>query len=769
MASLYNADLKPLGQDVKTHPYEHATRLFVADTFRLAPKQGFLYYVVLNINQSVAAGILSMVGTNANQISSQSIFEQYEAGLLVKRIDLPKFSIANKTYNAYNRKNIVTNAISYDPISVVFHDDAADVVNRFWNDYYTYYYRDSDYTPEIYGVPHKYQQRLRSKWGFSPINRQLIPFLRDIQIFSLHNKRFTEYKLINPVITAWRHGIHDSNPNNELMTNTMTIAYETVKYRVGTVNPVDVNGFSLLHYDTTPSPISKSTTNLYSNAGLIGAIGTAGSQDLARPDGQGSGRGVLSDVLGAYNLYKNLKNVDFKSAAQLTIGQASAGAINGVLNGTLNGQIFPTVGGAPGYTNYSSSSVGQNNIVANNPYPNPTTVNIGGAFTTVAAGSAVTVGGNSGQQAQGYVERGVEGPTIQQSPFGPTVAQISAAQMMIPFNASTGQPGVGSNQLLTLSGNGQFLPSSFSPAANGFNPANITQNQSSAPIQLADGSGFPVTVRTYADGSRVAFDNNNIPLYTIPAGSQAYTQQELEQLNVNAMRSFNIDVNTGTRFITNPQTGVVTAVGGTTAVVSNTLSQTFGAVGGVLAGQKVYEALARTGLGKSLLGQIVAGGVGAATTVATYKVTNNLLQPVLNKGVGSLGQVFDDATKSVRNLIGSWTGSGGSMPMQPMSNLKSTEYEPGGGVRYTYQNGEQLYEDAAGNIVRIPGKSSVGNFWNRSSGDSAGATAQPGAPIIDRSFNSTLTEAGYANLETPQVPEVTVQNAESEDNINGFL
>lgn len=657
MASLYNADLKPIGQDVKTHPYDHATKLFVADSYKLAPKQSFLYYVVLNVNQTVGAGLASMVGAATNAISSQSLFEQYEAGLLVKRIELPKFSISNKTYNAYNRKNIISNVISYDPISVTFHDDAADVVNRFWNDYYTYYYRDSDYNSELYGVPHKYEARLRAKWGFSPLNRQLIPFLRDIQVFSLHNKRFTEYKLINPIITSWRHGVHDSSPNNELMTNSMTIAYETVKYRVGTVNPVDVNGFSLLRYDTTPSPISTSVTNINSNAGIIGAVATAGSQDLARPDGQGSGRGLFSDLLGAYNLYNNVKNINFKSAAQLTIGQYSLGALNGAFNSGTNGQIIPTAGGAPGYSVYSSSMTGSNPTIGQSQAPSTVTTSIGGAVTTLAVGSAVNVGGNAVDQAQADIQRGLNSATNPSSITAPFIAQIASGGLnSVPFNAQTGQPGVGNTQVLTLQQNGQFVSQQLKLTANGFDPANIQANQSEAPQIWDDGKGYPVTLRSYSDGSKVAFDKDNNVLYSVAAGSQPYTPKDIEQINANAMRALNVNTETGTRFITNPNTGVVTAVGGTTAMISNTLSQVGGAVGGAIAGQKVYEALARTGLGKSLVGQLVSGGASVAVGGLVYKTTNNLLQPYLNKGVGAIGQVFDEATREVKNIVGKLPG-----------------------------------------------------------------------------------------------------------------
>lgn len=80
MPSLYNADLKPIGAGVKTHPYDHATKLFLADNYRLAPKQSFLFYVVMNVNttafDSIASALKSLVAPDG--ISSQTLIEQYE-------------------------------------------------------------------------------------------------------------------------------------------------------------------------------------------------------------------------------------------------------------------------------------------------------------------------------------------------------------------------------------------------------------------------------------------------------------------------------------------------------------------------------------------------------------------------------------------------------------------------------------------------------------------------------------------------------------------
>jgi hypothetical protein len=327
---------------------------------------------------------------------------------------------------------------------------------------------------------------------------------------------------------------------------------------------------------------------------------------------------------------------------------------------------------------------------------------------------------------------------VQNSPFGPTVGQLGAGIFGIPFNAQTGQPNVGSNQVLTLQ-NGTFVPSTFSLTSNGFNPGNVNQNLAKPPEIFNGQSGYPVTLRSYADGSSVAFDNNNNVLYTIPAGSQAYTPQQLDQINANAMRSLNVNVETGTRFITNPNTGVVTAVGGTTAVISNGISQTLGAVGGVVAGKKVYETLAKTGLGKSFLGQIVAGGISAGATAGIYRATNNLLQPIVNTGVGAIGQVFDSATRSIRNLTSTWSGTGGYDPKNPTVNLTSKVENPDGSISYNYVDGTQRTLDLDGvqTVTKSGNNAGPGGFWRDE--ESYVATSPAGAPIVDRNFNSDQT------------------------------
>jgi hypothetical protein len=78
----------------------------------------------------------------------------------------------------------------------------------------------------------------------------------------MNQKSYAQYTMINPLIDAWTHDTYDYSQGNGIMTHTMSIKYENVKYYSGDIgglhpsNPVST--FSdPSHYDTRTSPIAK--------------------------------------------------------------------------------------------------------------------------------------------------------------------------------------------------------------------------------------------------------------------------------------------------------------------------------------------------------------------------------------------------------------------------------------------------------------------------------------------------------------------------------
>ena len=257
--SFFNPFLKGLTSVDNVKGYDHASKIFGSNALELSPKYSFLFHVYFDLADGITYN------------------RQTEVGLMVKSVDLPRYNIATKTLNSYNRPNIVQSKVNYQSVSIVFHDDSANIVRDFWFAYYNYFYRDSD-VPEVtgYQYPYKYGANLIDKntMGYRPLGSGR-RYLQSIRIYSLSRKIASEYVLVNPVITAFNHSRHDNGNNNNFMEHTMTVDYETVMYRQSSTD--QVNGFAQTnYYDNAPSPLSRpgSTKSILGPGGLLGTAGS---------------------------------------------------------------------------------------------------------------------------------------------------------------------------------------------------------------------------------------------------------------------------------------------------------------------------------------------------------------------------------------------------------------------------------------------------------------------------------------------------------------
>ena len=231
--------------------YAHASRLYRDNQFALAPKLGFIYFVVFNINEEA---ILDKKFTE----------DKRKVGLLVKKIDLPKFSIKVEKLNQYNRKTVVQTKLDYGNVNIEFHDDNSDVTNRLWMNYYKHYYADSNYGDINAGaaagefIPAAFQDTKYNNsfntYGFYN-NNILIPFFNNIEIYSLHQGNFTKFTLVNPLITEWRHDSLSQTESNKILQNSMSVDYENVLYEIGQVTKGSKPAtFGVEYYDPVGSP-----------------------------------------------------------------------------------------------------------------------------------------------------------------------------------------------------------------------------------------------------------------------------------------------------------------------------------------------------------------------------------------------------------------------------------------------------------------------------------------------------------------------------------
>ena len=296
--------------------YQHASRLYIDNNFKLMPKQKFLFHVVFNTDET-----LFVDGFNAN--------ERYQLNMLVKACDLPKYNMSMEEKTQYNKKMYTATRIAYEPVNITFHDDHADTVNAFWKKYYEYNIADSigmnnDLT--ISNTKDDYYDfgdaRTTTKFGLDTPKQSKKPYLKGIEIFVLHKQRFTSMTLVNPVIGSFSHDNLDQADGAGIMNNTMQILYETVIYKAGIVNKNNVPGFATVHYDNSPSPLSVlggGTNSIFGPGGVVDGIGSV-MRDVQ------SGN-ILGAILGASNTYNNAKKIKKSAVKEELKGIAKDGVL----------------------------------------------------------------------------------------------------------------------------------------------------------------------------------------------------------------------------------------------------------------------------------------------------------------------------------------------------------------------------------------------------------------------------------------------------------
>jgi len=350
--------------------YTHASKVFRTNAYELKPRFKFLFHVSFTVNYQQIPALKG----------AMDIDDLTNISYTVKTVDLPKYNIAHEYMNQYNRKRLVQTKINYEPISLTFHDDGSDTVRNMWYNYYSYYFKDASQkygnlsnTNGSAGASQNQQtgfggwdrdiysdNRQVNDWGYVgeavndgkttglTDNGGKPPFFRDIRIYGFDtNHKYAEYVLINPIITNWSHDQYDYSASNGTMQNSMTVAYESIKYYTGAPNKNAVGFGKPEHYDTTRSPIARpgSTNSIFGQGGLLDVVGGIG-EDLEK----GSVLGVIGAVQKAGTFY----NTNKQNGGLKTLVKSEAAALGkDVLIGALpaatravankaDGWIFPT-------------------------------------------------------------------------------------------------------------------------------------------------------------------------------------------------------------------------------------------------------------------------------------------------------------------------------------------------------------------------------------------------------------------------------------------
>ena len=367
--------------------YQHASRLYIDNNYKLMPKQKFLFHVVFNTDET-----LFVDGFSSN--------ERYQLNMLVKQCDLPKYDMSYEEKVQYNKKMYAATRIAYEPVNITFHDDHADTVNAFWKKYYEYNIADSinmnnDLT--ISNTKDDYYSfgdaRQTTKFGMDTPRQRRKPYLKGIEIFVLHKQRFTSMTLVNPVIGSFSHDNLDQADGAGVMNNTMQILYETVIYKSGIVNKNNVPGFATINYDNSPSPLTilgGGTNSIFGPGGVVDGIGS-----VIRNVQSGNILGAILSASNTYNNAKRIKKSDVKEELKgiakdgvLAVGKQAGSITNPVAQFSVGAAVLAgTAALARGTADNSNQS--NNTVITNATVDNKTFLGADESFNLVSNNKSV--------------------------------------------------------------------------------------------------------------------------------------------------------------------------------------------------------------------------------------------------------------------------------------------------------------------------------------------------------------------------------------------
>ena len=362
--NLISGTLNPKGN---LGDWRHASRTFVKNTYRLAPKVKFLYHVFFDISED---------GRKINPRWDQR--HKRELGLLVKSSTLPEFTANVETRKKYNRVRHAQSSIQYNPVSITFHDDNMGITTGLLEMYMRYYFADTNVlsaganiyskTPALVkdaeastmagdpalGAPasgagtvitkptqsshpsdlYRDANHPSNQSPFGMDNRIKSPFFNNIQISLMTRNTYTTYFLVNPLITDWSHGDVTAG-DSQGVENKITFKYEAMQYQRGKVDSnVAPAGFGAAeHYDQTPSPITLA-------GGAVANFGTilSGAADLFDYAATGESD-VFNNPIGAalagFNLLRSGQGLSTEG-----ILNEGVGALTGILENSSRDEIL---------------------------------------------------------------------------------------------------------------------------------------------------------------------------------------------------------------------------------------------------------------------------------------------------------------------------------------------------------------------------------------------------------------------------------------------
>lgn len=327
--------------------YRHAAKTFQSNGYSLLPKTKRWWHVYFELSPE-ALELVNSVRKNMSGVDTLfanftnnpdlTTHNSHVLSVLVKNVKLPSYRFDVKRSNQYNRQLLSLNKISYEPISIEFHDDSVNVIRNLWDLYYTYYVQDTryrkfsgnlglgahpawikDYDQKsvlahgINGISNDsaiYSTAFPQRWGLDTFNTSFLSgttidraspyFFNSIRVYHFSralsresNPTYSEYMLVNPMISSFEHDTLDYSDGGSTI-NRMQVEYESVLYSQGTVddNIDSIPSWKAVqdnYYDKSKSPLGNPIASVFGQGGLlntgksvIGSLSSGGLGGVAK-------------------------------------------------------------------------------------------------------------------------------------------------------------------------------------------------------------------------------------------------------------------------------------------------------------------------------------------------------------------------------------------------------------------------------------------------------------------------------------------------------
>lgn len=196
-----------------------ASKWFNTEVFRRSPKSKFNFICILD---PVRGAMKESLFKDSLNIAHQ-----------VKTADAPKPNFDVEVVDQYNKRRVIQKKLSWDPITIVFHDDMDSQLYQILVDYMAYYYKDfSNFNKTEWNLDTVSNLINDTQWGYKPNITKY--YFNNIALIWLAGGRATNIIIQNPIITNIQFDNLDYSDGSTPLEIAVTFEYEGV--RIGSIN-----------------------------------------------------------------------------------------------------------------------------------------------------------------------------------------------------------------------------------------------------------------------------------------------------------------------------------------------------------------------------------------------------------------------------------------------------------------------------------------------------------------------------------------------------